>query len=152
MSQQTGKSAKPSTALFSKRKCANIVLALASKRPNTHASAQAQHILQDAQRTFLQPSLPASVTQAATASSIRLPSAQVNSAHHSGTRTLKSAFCPPPPAFQWSRDVPVADYQFTHSTALLNMKRIKREGRERRRLRSNCREAHRDWDDGMSRT
>ena len=35
---------------------------------------------------------------------------------------------------------------------LLNMKRIKRERRECRRLRSNCREARQDWDNGMSQT
>jgi len=93
---------------------------LLQNAPNAPASAQAQvaqHILQDAGHAFLQPGHPASVTQAAAASSIRLPSAQVNSARHSGARTLKSAFRPPPPAFQWSRDVPVADYQFTRSTA-----------------------------------
>ena len=38
------------------------------------------------------------------------------------------------------------------TSQVLNMKRIKREGREHRRLRSNCREARRDWDNGMSRT
>ena len=35
---------------------------------------------------------------------------------------------------------------------VLSLKRIEKEGRERRRLRSNCREAHRDRDNGMSRT
>lgn len=118
MSRQTasGKSAKPSTTLFSKRKRADSALDLGSKRPNARASAQAQNILQDAGHTFLQPGLPASVTQAAAASLVHLPLAQVNSARNSGARTLKSAFRPPP-AFQWSRDVPVADYRFTRSTA-----------------------------------
>ena len=112
---------KFSTSLFSKRKRADsTALALASKRPNSRA--QAQNILQDAEHIFLQPGLPTSVTHAAAASSSRLPStsaefAQVNSARQSGARTLKSAFRPRPPALQWSRDVPVAEYQFTRSTA-----------------------------------
>ena len=95
---------KLSTSLFSKRKRADSTpLALASKRLNSRA--QAQNILQDAEHIFLQPGLPASVTHAAAAGSIRLPStsaqfAQVNSARQSGARTLKSAFrpCPPSPA------------------------------------------------------
>ncbi|KAF8238077.1 hypothetical protein L208DRAFT_1375366 [Tricholoma matsutake] len=110
-----GKSAKPSTSLFSKRKCADSASDLGSKHPNARASAQAQNILQDAGHTFLQPGLPASVTQAAAASLIHLSLPQVNSARNSGARTLKSAFHPPP-AFQWSRDVPVADYRFMRST------------------------------------
>ena len=121
MSRQIGKSAKPSTALFSKRKRADsAALSLASKRPNARASAQ--NILQDAGR-FLQPGLPASVTLAQSQAAAATSSIRLNSARHSqagaSSRTLKSAFRPPPPAsgFQWSRDVPLADYRFTCSTA-----------------------------------
>ena len=67
---------------------------------------------------FVKPGLPASVTRPVAGSSIRRSSsAQPNSARQSGGRTLKSAFRPPPPVFQWSREVSVVDYRFTRSTA-----------------------------------
>ena len=117
MSRWAGKSAKPSTTLHSKQKRADSALPLTSKHPNSQASTQAQDILQDAGHMFLQPGLPASVMQCVMGSLNHLPSAQVKSTGQSGVRTLKSAFRPPPSAFQWSWDVPLADYQFTCSTA-----------------------------------
>lgn len=106
-----------STTLFSKRKRANSSSVLASKRPNAQVSAQAQDILQDAGDVFLHPSHPASVTQPAAGSSAHLSLTRINSSRQSSARTLKSAFRPPPQAFQWSRDVPLVDYQFTRSAA-----------------------------------
>lgn len=95
-----------------KRKRADSALA-----PNAQVSAQAQRILQNAGH-FAKPGLPASVTWLVAGSSICQSSAgnpQLNSARQSGVRTLKSAFRPP--AIQWSREVSVADYQFTCSMA-----------------------------------
>ena len=118
MSRRPGNSAKPSTTLLSKRKRADSAVPNPKHPTNAQASAQAQRILRNAAHTFAQPGLPASVMQPVAGSSIRRSSsAQLNSARLPGGRTLKSAFRLPPPAFQWSREVSVADYRFTHSTA-----------------------------------
>ena len=99
-SQQLGNSAKTSTVLTSKRKRANSMLTLSSKRANG----------------FHEPSLPASATQSIAGSSSRLSSVQVTSSHQ--PHILKSAFrIPSIPTSQWSREVSLTDSRFTHSTA-----------------------------------
>jgi len=65
---------------------------------------------------FREPSLPASATQSIAGSSSRLSSVQATSSHQ--PRILKSAFrIPSVPTSQWSREVSLTDYRFTHSTA-----------------------------------
>lgn len=115
MSRQLGSSAKPSTIFSSKRKRANSTqVASISKRLNAQSSARTQNILQEAGDVFRRPDLPASVTQPAT-------SAQLSSVRQQASgsaRVLKSAFRPPTPNHQWSRDVQhLTSYQFTRSTA-----------------------------------
>lgn len=118
MSRQLGSFAKPTTSLSSKRKRANSTLVASTpKRPNAQASARARNILQEAGDVFLQPDLPASVTRPAAGGSTHLTSTHLSSARQSGARILKSAFRPPTPIRQWSRDVQLVDYQFTRSTA-----------------------------------
>ncbi|KAF8967103.1 kinase-like domain-containing protein [Flammula alnicola] len=112
-SQKPGNSARPSTALASKRKRTNSTSTLTSKRPNALVSAQS--ILQQA-TLFREPGLPASVTRPVAGSSSQLSSAQVTSSHP--PHILKSAFrISAPPPSQWSREVSLTEYRFTRSTA-----------------------------------
>ena len=64
---------------------------------------------------FAQPGLPASAQPGS--SSRHFSAARLGSARLPGVRTLKSAFRLPPPVPQWSREVSIANYQFTRSTA-----------------------------------
>jgi hypothetical protein len=101
--------------MVSKRKRidSESITTLTSKRPNALVSAQS--IFQQA-ALFREPGLPASVTQPMNGSSSQLLSAQVTSSHP--PRILKSVFrISVPPPSQWSREVPLAEYRFTRSTA-----------------------------------
>ncbi|KIM43483.1 hypothetical protein M413DRAFT_381678 [Hebeloma cylindrosporum] len=105
-SRRPGNSAKLSTALISKRKRADSASPLLSKRPNSRTSGT---------HGFREPGLPASVTRGMAGSSNLLSSAQATSRQ---PRVLKSAFrIPAVPSSQWSREVSLADYKFTRSTA-----------------------------------
>ena len=110
-----GKSAKPSTAISSKRKRADSALPpIKHSVARPSGFARAQGILQDAQ--LISRRDPASTIRAS--GSGHLHSTPVSLPVQTSARRLKSAFCPPPPPpVQWSRDVQVTDYQFTRSTA-----------------------------------
>jgi hypothetical protein len=101
-----GKSAKPLNALSSKRKRADSALP-----PAKHSFARP---LARAQAPASGPPGPSTIRPSGSG---RLHSTSALLPLQSARR-LKSAFRPPPPPpVQWSRDVPVTDYQFTRSTA-----------------------------------